>query len=431
VTDADPTPQQPSQEGGGESRSERPKRLVRSRDRMLAGVASGLGEYFNVDPAIFRIGFALSIFVGGLGILAYVALALLLPERGEREGEELPPLIQRSRPLAIAAGVFALIVALSWGAVSFDPWPFDRGGAGWVFGGPLLFFALLAGAYIVARGLKGSAGGGWLGLLLVGTIAFFGLSILAVCAAWVAAVGHGAAIAGAIIAIGVMLVVAAFAGGGRWLIVPALALAVPLAFVAATDVSFGGGIGERVYRPASAEVLPADGRYELGVGRLVVDLRELDWEPGDVVEVELDLGLGEGVVAVPETVCVAADLRARMGVVSAAGDESDGFDAESTLNLGTGVTPRLELRGEVDAGRLELVNDDTADVDEHGPDGFRWHDDDDELAAERMREACDPDRQALPQADADDATTDGAAGERSDSAPDAGASGLREEGSGR
>lgn len=401
MTDVDPTNELPPDGGGGESQSPRPKRLLRSRDRMLAGVAGGLGEYFNVDPTIFRIGFALSIFVGGLGILAYVALALLLPEQGEREGEEEPPLIQRSRTLAITAGAFALVIALSWGAVAFDPWPFDRG-AGWVFGGPVLFVALLAGAYVVARGLKGTGGGGWLGVLVVGTLAFFGLSLLAVIAGWVAAVGHGAAIAGLVIAIGVMLVIAAFAGGGRWLIVPALALAIPLAFVSATDVSFGGGIGERVYRPASAEALPADGRYELGIGRLVVDLRDLEWQPGDVVEVELDLGLGQGVIAVPESVCVAADLHTRMGVVAAAGDESDGFDAESTLNLGTDATPRLELRGEVDAGRLDLVNDDTADVDEHGPNGFRWdHDDEDGIAAQRMREACagEPEQPAEPEAD--------------------------------
>src|SRR5215831_5058731 len=42
-----------------------PRRLLRSRqDRMLAGVAGGLGRYFNVDPVIFRIGFVIAPFVG-------------------------------------------------------------------------------------------------------------------------------------------------------------------------------------------------------------------------------------------------------------------------------------------------------------------------------------------------------------------------------
>jgi hypothetical protein len=54
-------------------------------------------------------------------------------------------------------------------------------------------------------------------------------------------------------------------------------------------------------------------------------------------------------------------------------------------------------------GRLDLVNDDTADVDEHGPHNFRWEDDDDDLAAQRMREACapEPEEAATPQAGED------------------------------
>ena len=57
-----------------------PRRLLRSRDdRMLAGVAGGLGRYFDVDPVIVRIAFAISIFFGGLGVIAYAALALFVP----------------------------------------------------------------------------------------------------------------------------------------------------------------------------------------------------------------------------------------------------------------------------------------------------------------------------------------------------------------
>ena len=50
---------------------------------------------------------------------------------------------------------------------------------------------------------------------------------------------------------GVALVVAAFAGGARWLIVPALVLVLPLAIVAAADIDVDGGVGERQYRPAT------------------------------------------------------------------------------------------------------------------------------------------------------------------------------------
>ena len=58
------------------------KRLYRSRnDRMFAGVAGGLGEYFDIDPTIVRILFVLSVFFGvGAGLLVYFILMLVVPE---------------------------------------------------------------------------------------------------------------------------------------------------------------------------------------------------------------------------------------------------------------------------------------------------------------------------------------------------------------
>jgi phage shock protein PspC (stress-responsive transcriptional regulator) len=51
--------------------------------RMAAGVAAGLANYFGVDVTIVRICFVLATFLGGgLGILAYVACLLLIPEEG-------------------------------------------------------------------------------------------------------------------------------------------------------------------------------------------------------------------------------------------------------------------------------------------------------------------------------------------------------------
>lgn len=54
------------------------------------------------------------------------------------------------------------------------------------------------------------------------------------------------------IAAGGLLVVGAFTGGVRWLIVPALALAFGAAAAAAVDIDVRGGTGEGVYRPATA-----------------------------------------------------------------------------------------------------------------------------------------------------------------------------------
>ena len=56
------------------------RRILRSRnERMIAGVAGGLATYFNVDPLVVRLGFALLSMVNGIGIMLYVLLWLLLP----------------------------------------------------------------------------------------------------------------------------------------------------------------------------------------------------------------------------------------------------------------------------------------------------------------------------------------------------------------
>jgi len=47
---------------------------------MVSGVAGGLGEYFAVDPVIFRVLFAVLSFLGGVGILMYGLAWLLVPE---------------------------------------------------------------------------------------------------------------------------------------------------------------------------------------------------------------------------------------------------------------------------------------------------------------------------------------------------------------
>lgn len=66
------------------------KKLRRSKkDKMLAGVCGGLGEYFGVDPIIFRILFFLLVAGGGVGVLLYIFLAIVVPEEGRDEQENL------------------------------------------------------------------------------------------------------------------------------------------------------------------------------------------------------------------------------------------------------------------------------------------------------------------------------------------------------
>ncbi|MDO8486016.1 MAG: PspC domain-containing protein [Candidatus Limnocylindrales bacterium] len=56
------------------------RRLYRCRhDRKLAGVASGIAEYFDIDPTIVRVLWVLSVFFGGLGLFAYIVMAIIMP----------------------------------------------------------------------------------------------------------------------------------------------------------------------------------------------------------------------------------------------------------------------------------------------------------------------------------------------------------------
>jgi phage shock protein C len=51
-----------------------------TRGRMLAGVAVGLADYFDVDPTLVRVGFVALAFLGGLAVPLYLAGWLLIPD---------------------------------------------------------------------------------------------------------------------------------------------------------------------------------------------------------------------------------------------------------------------------------------------------------------------------------------------------------------
>jgi phage shock protein C len=60
------------------------KVLYRSEEnKVIFGVMGGLGEYFDVDPVVFRVAYtAFSIFSGLVpGILAYLLMAFVVPKR--------------------------------------------------------------------------------------------------------------------------------------------------------------------------------------------------------------------------------------------------------------------------------------------------------------------------------------------------------------
>lgn len=64
------------------------RKLYRSkRDRKLAGICAGLGEYFDCDPTLVRVAWVVGTFLSaGIAILLYLALIFVIPNE-----DEVPP----------------------------------------------------------------------------------------------------------------------------------------------------------------------------------------------------------------------------------------------------------------------------------------------------------------------------------------------------
>jgi phage shock protein PspC (stress-responsive transcriptional regulator) len=95
-----------------------------STDRVAAGVSGGLGEYFGIDPVIFRVLFAITAFFG-IGVVAYLIAWAIIPDVGSTNpplDRMVAELRRRHVPLwlvAVVGVVLAWAVVASWWA----PWP--------------------------------------------------------------------------------------------------------------------------------------------------------------------------------------------------------------------------------------------------------------------------------------------------------------------
>src|ERR671919_569281 len=203
--------------------------LRRSRsNRMLAGVAGGLGAYFELHPAVFRVSFVVLTLMGGAGILIYLAAALVMPDEGEEDSVATAALRRRRPWVLVVLGLMAVVPLALLSEVPVwpqgDAWP----------------FLLIAGALAL-----------WLTWFAVAGIG----------RGWLRAVG---------------IVVASVA---------VLLVVLVAAFLATFDVHLGDGVDERTVAPASVSAL--DRRYELGLGELVFAVLALAGGAGILVYLAL------------------------------------------------------------------------------------------------------------------------------------------------
>jgi phage shock protein PspC (stress-responsive transcriptional regulator) len=316
-----------------------PRKLERSSsDRLLGGVAGGLGRHLGVDPLVFRIAFVVLSFAGGFGVLAYLIGLVAMPADDATTPQRWGLARTVGAGLLAAAAVAALMPNWLWG--------------------PEVPGLILAGlvVFLLVRAVRDDDG------THVGRLAAriaLGIALVALAAAGFAAAAAGSAlgggilIAGLVIALGVALIGGAFRGGARWLIVPAFVLALPLGVVSAADLDLEGDWGERTFRPATtAEV--TDG-YRMGVGHMQIDLRRIDF-PSGRTELPVELGVGEIEVAVPDGVCVTYDVEVGAGEVRTLdGIDDDGLNLDVTGDAAVPAgVPELHVDAQVGVGAVRI-----------------------------------------------------------------------------
>lgn len=354
-TQAQPAAEQPTapQPAPEQPTAEQPRRLMRSRtDRVLGGVCGGLGRHLGIDPIIVRIATVVLVLAGGSGVIAYVAALLLVPNEpmgGAGDAPAPPPAAGENRTLLVVGALVLL----------FFTWPLLLGGGLLVagIGLPLAFLALiglLVWALVSGKGFGGGPGE-------VAKHAALGLGVLFMClvvfagGGWAAGVGGGTIAAGLVIAAGAALLVGAFTGGIRWLILPALSLALGVGLVSAAGIDLDGGVGEREYRPNSAADIRD--RYQLGVGDLVVDLRGAHLPKGDT-NLNLKIGMGQATLLVPRDVCVASTATIGAGAVELFNRENGGVDLDwEDKRSAPAGTSRVVVDADVGLGAFTVRHD--------------------------------------------------------------------------
>jgi hypothetical protein len=120
-------------------------------------------------------------------------------------------------------------------------------------------------------------------------------------------------------------------------------------------VPFGGGIGDRTERPRTVEAVRD--RFELSIGKLTLDLRDLSWGPQAVskIRVEGAVGIGQLLVIVGDGFpCVSTHAEAGLGEVVVFGDHHGGITPEYRTQAVCSAAPLLDLDLSVGLGQVEV-----------------------------------------------------------------------------
>ncbi len=157
--------------------------------------------------------------------------------------------------------------------------------------------------------------------------------------------------------VGLGLVVGAFAGRARGLVVWGVVLtAVASAAAFVPDVPVHGGVGDRTWRPTSVEQLRSE--YRLGIGDAELDLSQLDLSTAGRQRVAVRQGVGDLTIIVPDGVVVRIDADVQAGEIRLPDMPSnDGTDLSERVVVPEGSSPAsavLVVDAELGLGSLEV-----------------------------------------------------------------------------
>ena len=316
------------------------RRLTRSSSsKVIAGVAGGLGEYTGLDPVIFRIGFIALAVAGGSGLLMYLLAWLVIPQEGKTSspGGGLIERTKNSRWVPIVLIGVAVVILIdtlgTWGgpglwAVALiaigiallqdeaEPLPPPPEAA--AMPGETVDPAAEPRAPRVRR-RRSPLGAYTLGAALLMVAIAVGLS-----SSGAIEIDVGQHLALVLLTLGAGLILGAWWGRARLLIVLGIAVIPFMLAASALHVPIDGYVGDRYVTSGSAKL--AD-RYEVLAGSLEIDLSRHRFGP-EPTELEIDFVLGDIGIWVPPGVEVITTGSMDAGKADLFGDHKEGTDID-------------------------------------------------------------------------------------------------------
>lgn len=155
----------------------------------------------------------------------------------------------------------------------------------------------------------------------------------------------------AVTILGVGLLVGAFAGRARWLILVGAVLIPTLFLSPVFEWDWNSETFDVLVEPDT--FTDVEEFYSIDVGNLVIDLRGLPWD-GETINITADVDIGNIEIRTPQDVGIVGEATVNIGRVGAPGRESTGLGNPGLDFDETGTEGTLILEAHVDVGNIDI-----------------------------------------------------------------------------